>query len=84
VSVMNSERSILACMNFDKRSGWDTAFDSAASTSVFSFEDGYRSAIRFWANRATGNVESMRPYAEAARYKGFFKNRRSRTGIWPI
>jgi hypothetical protein len=76
LSVMNSGRSVLACMNFESRSGGCVAvfvFGGSVEGRIVVVggedleEGGKRSAMRSWANFATAKVESRRPYFERRR-----------------
>lgn len=82
-SVMKFGWSVLAWINFDRRSGCVCGNgDVLVGSEECSFSK--RSRMRSWANRATGKVTSIRPYVEARRYIGFLRNRRSKIGICPI
>ena len=85
-SFMNSGWSSFALMNLESRSGCLGVSGSVEgrSVGVVSFKEGKRSAMRALANRATGNVTSMKPYLERRRYRGFFWKIKSRIGICPI
>jgi len=71
-------------MNLESRSGCDPVLGSVEWRTALPSDDfGYRSSIRARAKRATGKVASIRPYFEARSHRGFFRRRRSRTGICP-
>ena len=67
-SVINSGLSCFACTNFESKSGFEPSVVDVGKGGVEeSLSFGYRSDMRSWAKRATGEVTSMRPHLERRR-----------------